>query len=688
MPTEEYDLVTDLKSTRQTYVNSGSPWNHYGSVSNTTCSSGGTPTEFYHTLVNINVPEKPPNAGTLTGVKLKMYVDAVTTTIGTVTLAARVLNTPYTIGVDLAAGATKPNWGCNWYTSDGTHKWVGTGGAPGSPSGGIDSDYWGGSKDIGEILGISNITGAGWYTFDLTDAVESGQLDWGTNYWVAIVDDVEAAPSNSEFVTFRNYNYGSEEPYVQILFDYSDENLVPEKEDKFLNVEPYEPYPEYVQLTWSIPKDTDTSSGTITKYVVVRHTSDILDDYSTGSVLVRTNEELALDTTTNDGTAYYYRVLICDSYNYIGAGSGSISSLVVGAPRFTNQVSIEKPDVSTFVESGADYSWNVWEEHTVNVTAAAPSLSIISNTAYQYDWYGNGTETGWKTLQTPANSDSVDYAYTKYGAGTVTPKVRIKNNLGYWSSQQSLGSAITLTALDAVAVCKASPMVVDSGDVLRLRADDSDDRNGDGSITKYRFQVQRSSDLKYWDGTAGADPWQVGIHWEDEGTTPFVDVPAIAINHSSATTYTCKSEVTGLSTSAVTSSGVAVTGRTETAVTITSTLSGDTEITAHNSNGSVLTTDATPIDGTPSTAVRIEEGLGMLKGSLEGVCHRASNFHADMAQIWTWKDNKTLLRYYYESVDDTPGSYYIDFKIDDVEERKRDIYWYEWQLKISILNKV
>ena len=691
---ETYDLVSDLGAERQTWIDDALPWNH--NVANSVMYCGRTTTNYYIGLIHVKIPEQPPNATSLVYAALRLYVYGITSTVGTVALVARQLNTSYTTGSDIGPGATKPGWGANWYTSDGTHKWVGTGGAPGSPSGGIDSDYWGGSKDIGRLIGLRNVTtgeSGGWVLFDLSDSIAAGDLDWGGDYYIAIMDSVESAlPGNTERVAFYTDAAGSTyEPEIRIGYDYEDTNLTPAKEDKFLQIEPLSSNPEKVKLTWETPKDFDLRNDSSGSYLIVRHTSTI-QDYTTGTLLVRSTENEYVDDTSgasHDGNDYHYRLLVCDGNNYIsGTGTGAMSGLtIVGTPQWSNEVTMEKPDVSTFVESGADYSWNVWEEHTVNVTATAPSLSGVENTAYQYDWYGNGTETGWKTLQTPANSDSVDYAYTKYGAGTVTPKVRIKNNLGYWSSQQSLGSAITLTALDAVAVCKASPMVVDSGDVLRLRADDSDDRNGDGTITKYRFQVQRSSDLKYWDGTAGADPWQVGIHWEDEGTTPFVDVPAIAINHSSATTYTCKSEVTGLSTSAVTSSGVAVTGRTETAVTITSTLSEDTEITAYNSTGDVVITKATPIEGSPSTSIRIDEGVSQEVGRLEGVCHRAASYHTDMAQLFTWKDSQTLLRYYYEQVGDVAGSNYIDFRIDNIESRKRDVYWYEWQVEISIETK-
>jgi len=753
-----YDLVSGLASMRQIYLDEANPWTHYGDTTVYNCYAGwsGTGTR-YITLLNLKLPEAPPNASDITGAILYLWVNIINTTSGTVQIACCRLNHAFRIGENISAGPTHLGWGANWYTYDGTHQWRGTTGTPvSSPGGGPSFDYWADDGDIGEIYSYLDITTNGLKGFNLGDAIESGDLNWGGNMFMAMVHTTTTDPGTAENVLFINEHYssGDYEPYITLTYDYTDTNLTPEKEDNFLTVEPSEHNPYHMKFSWPSVKDFELRNDSSGAYLLVASKTPI-QDYTTGALISRSTANSYTTTTkesgtttsyllnnlvdtaatfeTNgiavgdyvhnttddtwaqvtgvfsetrltldsdimasgesytvewgDGTTYYFRMMICDGSNYMsGSSLGQMADLtVVGTPQWSNEVVMEKPEISTFVESGADYSWNVWEEHTVNVTATAPSLSGVENTAYQYDWYGNETETGWKTLQTPANSDSVDYAYTKYGAGTVTPKVRIKNNLGYWSSQQSLGSAITLTAVDAVAVCKASPMVVDSGDVLRLRADDSDDRNGDGSITKYEFQVQRTSDSYYWNGSTG---WQVGSYWKDVTTTPYVDVPAAAINHTSAETYTCKSRVTGLSTSAVTSSGVAVTGRTETAVTITSTLSGDTEITAHNSNGSVLTTDATPIDGTPSTAVRIEEGLGMLKGSLEGVCHRASNFHADMAQIWTWKDNKTLLRYYYESVDDTPGSYYIDFKIDDVEERKRDIYWYEWQLKISILNKV
>jgi hypothetical protein len=619
-------------------------------------------------LFQIKLPSAPPGAGKITQLRVGLYVQSFSTPNPEIGLRKCLVD--YVGGFGDSLLATR-NTGATWNRYNGIDDWATAGGAEKTEIGIYISDR-------------QSMASTGQKWFDITTWAKNESFTWESVQNVFLRTDVTS--TNVTFVS-GNDPTTSQRPRIEVTYEIEPTTNVEQEDNALLSFEANPANPEQPKLMWKRPKNVavKVSDGSNNgAYLIIRSTSTI-QDYDDGSLLKR--EDSALEyidaSALTDGQAYYYRVLICDEANYVsGTGTGAMSGLtVVGAPQWTNEIVIEKPDVATFVESGANYTWNVWEEHTVTTTANAPSLAGVQNEAYQYDWQGDGSETGWVELETPANSHSVDYRYTSYGGGSVTPKVRIRNNLGLWSSQTNLGSAITLTRLNALAECRAAPMSVPTATVLRLRADESQDQNADGTITKYEFQVQRLSDSKYWDG---ANSWQVGAHWEDETTTSYVDVPAAAIDHSASETYTCKSRVTGASGVAVTSSAVTVTGTAETATDIRTGLSSDTNLEAVSSQMNALITKTTPLEGT--TDVRIVEGVSSEVDRIEGVSHKESNALSDVLQLFTWATNQTLLEYEYDEPV-SPSTKSITFRITRFELRRRDIYRYHWSIEIDVISK-
>lgn len=681
------EMENDLDSKGDTYIYEANPFTSVGLATSVLYVGADAAGLEYYTAFELKLPPEPTNAGRITQVRLGLYITAKTGAgINSETFILQECNDELQPGFSAAPGATLQGQGANWYTRDGVHAWTGVTGTPGAPVGQPSQDFstFGITPGaIGTALCQNFTPGATAAPYrlwiDITDYVQSKGMTWDSTQDVWLVP--YGTPAVSHYLTIQATGAGTNQMEIEVTYDVADTNLSPAKEEKFLEVEALESDREQAKLTWPVPKEFDLRNDTSGSYLLVRHTSSI-QNYATGTLLARLTKNEYIDDlsgASHDGNSYYYRLLVCDGDNYVsGTGTGAMSVLtVVGTPQWTNEVTVEKPNVITFVESGADYSWDVWETHTTTATSVSPSALGAVIEAYQYDWWGDGSEVGWVELETPSNSHSQDYAYTEKGAGAVIPKARVRNSQGFISSPQSM-LQITLTAIDAIAEVKASPMDVATGDVLRLRADDSYDQNGDGTITKYEFQVQRASDSEYWDGSTG---WQVAAYWKDTTSTPYVDVPAAAIDHTSAETYTCKSRVTGLSTSAVTSSGVDVTGSVSTAIDIRDTLSSDTKISAYNGNQAIEMTRSVPVEGTG--AIRIIEGVDSQISRLEGVCHREDNWHTDMIQLFTWAQNQTLLKYFYEE----PGtSYFMTFKIDRVEKRRRETFWYEWAIDITVVS--
>ncbi len=666
-----------------TYIDNVSPANNYNFGHSTTLDLiGDTSNGISRPLFLFKIPaanerfidydgndQKMPENVRIEDIYLRIFVTLLIPTPNTKTIEIRNLVDEFKEGY----GVSIPNAGATWNKKDG------------------DIANWSVNNGSFEVYLMPNqiISAAGETKWRLTygetdDMIQYLSIAPGSVVKIGLKFANETSGSHLNQIASREHATAANHPYLQVDGQYwFDESETPDQEEAFLSVEPNPANPEQPLIKWKRPRNkplkTDSGANSDGSYVLIKSTSPI-QDYGDGNILVKESSALEyVDTgTVTDGIAYYYRMLICDDENYVDdAGGAWASSDVVGTPLWTNEVVIEKPKVNTFAETGADYSWDVWEEHTVQATCQTPTLNNVQNDAYQYDWAGDGSEVGWKELETPADLDTQAYSYTSYGGGSVTPKVRVRNSLGFWSAQVSLGSAITLTALDARAECRASPRLVNPSDVLRLRADESLDQNADGTITKYEFQVQRSSDSKYWDG---ANSWQVGVKWEDEGTTSFVDVPAAAIDHTASETYTCKSRVTGLSASTVTSASEVVTGAFETATEIRGGLSARTRISLLAGQQGVVETKDTPLEGTGDTI--ITEGVTSEVRRLTGISRIGDDAITDILQLHTWIEGKTLLKLQYNPMGSSAK--YISFRISDLQERMRDENRIEWEVRANV----
>lgn len=489
-------------------------------------------------VFTIKLPEAPENAGKITEIKLRIKVQGFT---GSASHDLRLwkCDADYIAG---EAGETDPSvgegFGATWRRFNG---WE-------SGPDHVDNN-WAGTGTVAVVAIAPNVDSGDvgtWVYWDLRALIPA--LAWGGEYSFTMISDKETSSVQDEIDFYTPQAAVANRPGIEVTYIIEkerEESTEPEQES-ILNIEPDETNPIYSKLSWKKPKDVSVRTDDSGAYCIIRDTSPI-EDYTDGTLIARiTSATEYVDTATlTDNQEYYYRILVCDENNYVvtppvtGAMTGMI---VVGSPKFTNEVVMERPSVFAFAETGDDYSWDVWEEHTVQVTPDTPILPGITIEAYQIDWFADGSETGWvQWTKDGVLNNTVDYRYTTSNGGSVTPRVRVKNTLGFVSDWFNLASAIILSPINAEASIRAAPYQVEVGTGFRLRGDESIDPNGDGAITKYEFQIKRTSDNYYWNGAA----WQVGVFWIDQTTTPYYDVPDAAITV--ATYYECKCKVTGLS---------------------------------------------------------------------------------------------------------------------------------------------
>ena len=676
---DAYSIFTTPHSKRlvvkdDTYIKEETPTSNHSNESLISIGRDGTNKKF-RGLFQLKMPEQPENGGRILKATFKLYLNAAPglgASTGYIHLKEYINENEY------LPGDGSGFLGASWNKPDAFNLW--DVGPPLAIDGGrIFSRTFYSSAGIGTYL-----------EFDLSQLIDFGiaTLGWNQKIDIMLISDTDVGTTQKRF-DFASSNNSDVNKRPKITIEYEiDMPGSPDRDgNEFLSIEPNSIDPTEPKLIWKLPKnknlkiDDGVNNGS---YCIIRSTSSI-QEYDDGNLIKRESSSLEyIDTSSlTDGITYYYRILICDEDNYVeGIGTGAMSGLtVVGAPIFSNEVVIEKPKVNTFVETGADYGWDVWEEHTVRVTAQTPVLSGLLNNAYRHDWQGDGSEAGFVELEVPANVHDQPYRYNSYGGGSVTPKAQIRNSLGFYSAPFSLASAITLTALDALAEIRAAPMQVDVGTGFRLRADESQDQNADGTITKYEFLIKRTSDNKYWDD--GTSTWVVPLTWNDEGTTPFYDVPDGAITV--ATTYNCQSRVTGLNTTPVSSPVITIDAISVTAIDFRSGLSSLTKLTLVASEQHTLQTKTSPLEGNED--VRIREGLTSQVIRIEGIA-RQNTYLADILQLYKWNHDDTLLEYKYEEPETSGTPKTLTFKITRVEDRRRLVKREEWAIAIHVFSKV
>lgn len=727
-----------VMSKGDTYVSSGNNDNCYGTDASFKVGREAVGAGIMRGYIELKLPPLPNNAGRIKSLKLKLYVEDYDTA-GSIFVGLRINTLKLRPGETSSGVPDSGLIGMSWDLMDGFTIWnddekkgaqaldklsvsasdIGTY---------IEWDItdlvlyknitWGGSVDLGiKAQGDDILTN--WVTFSSMESATAAQRPK-----IEITYEVEdgATPENEE--AFLTVEPNPADPTQVKLMWKRPKNKALKKDDGTNNgayvlirsktsiqdmgdgviVGRISSDLEFIDTELESGTATSTTSNHLidstakfqTKGVVVgAWVHNTTDDTWARVTVVGSETDLTLDTDIMisgeayeipiaDGQTYYYRILICDENNYAeGTGLGSWASTdVTGAPLWSNEVVIEKPKVTAFIEIGSDYAWDVWEEHTVRTTCPAPSLAGVLNEAYQYDWQGDESETGWVELETPSNVHEQKYSYTSYGSGSVTPYVRVRNSLGFWSGRSpSSQAAIGLTALVALAEIRVSPKQVPVGEGFRLRADESQDQNADGTITKFEFQIRRASDNWYWNKTlGGSGDWQVGSYWNDEGTTEYYDLIAAGVDV--ATLYSCKSRVTGLSAFAVESSVDTVTSILETPVDIRTGLSSDVLLTLSNVMREAITTKRVKLEGTES--IRIFEGIGSEDRTIEGITRGEANSLDDILQLHTWQEDQILLKYFY---DEPANVKYITFRITTLRGRRRERYRYVWAIGIDVESK-
>lgn len=519
-----------------------------------------------------------------------------------------------------------------------------------------------------------------WIYFELTR--DSG-LDWDVEKLTCLRHAENTAISDG--ISSREDAISEElRPYLEVKY-LMKQPEIPENEEAFLTAKPNPANPEQVLLKWKRPKNKDlkvkdgVNEGA---YVLVRHTSPI-QDYDTGTLIARLSSELEyvddLSGQGNDGIPYYYRILICSESSYIeGDGTGGAMSTYdeVGVPLLSNEVVIEKPKVTSFVCD--DYSQTVWDKQTYTTICQTPATNNLQNVAYQHDWLGDGSERGWIELETPSDSQAQVYGYSSYLGGSVTPKVRVRNGLGYWSAQYSLASAVILGLLAPLAEVRIAPKEVLTFEGCRIRGDESLDRHGDGEITKFEFQIQHTFGvgLRYWNGTT----WVAGVQWVNiTDLTPYYDLAGTATTEEG--NYYCYVRITGLGGSLQVSVAETLVVISVSAIEIRGGLSDSAILSMVGSGRRTLTTKKTKLEGTES--IRIVEGVESEERNIEGVSRR-DDFVDDVLQLLAWQESQQLLKYFYDEPENVK---YILFRIDNVRERRRGPRRITWSLEISVEGK-
>lgn len=659
--------VHDFDAHKDVYIDQATPNDNHGA--GTDMYVGTFAANIRRSLLQLKMPKQPDGAGKITQIRVSLFVGAYTAPAAY--LGLRTCKKEYQAG-DGTNTASTYTVGATWERFDGVTDWAQNGGQQ--------------ATEIGEYMSDAVWVGAtGQKWFDITAWAKNNDFTWEGVQNVFLVSDNEGTA-----LTIRGSDYSNtaQRPQLEVTYEV-EPTLVADKEDEpYLTVEPFIANPKHVHLKWKMPKDKvlkrddGTDNGA---FIVVKSLSPI-NDYGDGRVIARTQSLEFIDDNSaaslGAGQPWYYRILICDEENFL-EGTTIYPTLmwsasdVTGAPLWSNQAEMEKPKVNSFLPSGSPpYSWNVWEERTMTVTCQAPTLDGYEINAYKYDWVGLGVdEVGWTELATPSNTDARQIRYSKdYTSPQPYPTVNARNAVGYVSEDYGAGT-ILLTPVNAIAEIRGSPMKVYTGNGFRLRADESLDPNGDGTITKYEFRIQRSSDNYYWTGAT----WQAASIWIDQGTTPFYDVPDAAITV--AADYDCESRVTGSSAVAVASSAITIEAVSAAATNFRSGLDSETNIEMVESRKATQVTKVTPLEGTED--VRIVEAVSSQTRTIQGVSHR-DNYLDDVLQMWTWQDNQTILQYYY---DEPANTKWVKFKIRNFRERRRLTYRVEWSLEVDVIER-
>lgn len=454
--------TTTIISKGDTYISSSNATTAYG-LSNSLYVGQTAGGDRLRSLISIEMPPQPENAGRIRSLDLYLYQVTYTGTSGIV-LARRCVED----FVEGYSGAALP-YGATWNTYDGKNSWPILAGNCGD-----------------EVLGAANANptyNASYQPINLNTAIFRNGLTWGGVLDIALYMDDEPAGEDVQYRS-RDVVAQGERPYIQIVYEL-DEPEIPDGEDEILTIEPNPANPIQPLLKWKKPENQSLRIDNRGAYCIVRSES-IIDDITDGYLIAQLSTEAQqyVDTTVvapSDGLTennlYYYKVYFCSETNYLDNTAGlpilmttvDSNDDIIGVPISSNQVWMIRPNVSTFVFD--NYGPDVKEQITATITADvagdfALTPSPVQHTHYQFDWKGDDTEVGWVELETPANSHAKTHYYLGY-QGATPAKCRIKNSLGYWSDATSSAN-VTVAAITPVSIINVSPkamthIVRDSG---------------------------------------------------------------------------------------------------------------------------------------------------------------------------------------------------------------------------------